>query len=157
MFFKTMEAKDVLSGAQGECYVTINGERYNFMQAYKLEAKVEKQKVEIAILGRTSRGNKSVGTKGTGTATFRYNTSIFRELMYRYQNTGEDLYFDIQITNEDAASAAGRQTVILRDCNLNSVIVAKFDADSQVLDEDMDFTFERFELPEKFKPLAGMK
>ena len=79
-----------------------------------LEARFEKKKTEVPILGKTGRGNKSTGWSGTGSATFHYNTSIFRELMARYKNTGEDIYFDIQVTNEDPTSSVGRQTVILK-------------------------------------------
>ncbi|HOA84368.1 MAG TPA: phage tail tube protein [Thermodesulfovibrio thiophilus] len=153
----TMKAKDAVSASLAECFVTIDGNRYNFMQAIDLEATFEKQKTEVPILGKTGRGNKSTGWRGTGTATFHYNTSIFRELLYRYKNTGEDIYFDIQVTNEDPTSSVGRQTVILKDCNIDGGILAKFDADADYLDETLDFTFEDFEIPEKFNMLPGMR
>jgi len=153
----TMNAKDAVSASLAECFVTIEGNRYNFMQAIDLEATFEKQKTEVPILGKTGRGNKSTGWKGTGTATFHYNTSIFRELLYRYKETGEDIYFDIQVTNEDPTSSVGRQTVILKDCNIDGGILAKFDADADYLDETLDFTFEDFEIPEKFNMLPGMR
>lgn len=152
-----MNAKDAVSASLAECFVTIDGNRYNFMQAINLEARFEKKKTEVPILGKTGRGNKSTGWSGTGSATFHYNTSIFRELMVRYKNTGEDLYFDIQVTNEDPTSSVGRQTVILKDCNVDGGILAKFDADADYLNEDIDFTFEDFEMPEKFNLLEGMQ
>ncbi len=80
-----------------------------------------------------------------------------RELMERFKKTGEDVYFDIQVTNEDPTSSVGRQTVILKDCNIDGGVLAKFDADGEYLDEDIDFTFEDFEIPEKFRMLAGMQ
>lgn len=46
--------------------------------------------------------------------------------------------------------------MILRDCNVDGGILAKFDADVKYLDEDMDFTFDDFEIPETFRQLAGM-
>lgn len=153
----TMNAKDAVSASLAECFVTIDGNRYNFMQAINLEAKFDKKKAEVPILGKTGRGNKSTGWSGTGSATFHYNTSIFRELLLRYKNTGEDIYFDIQVTNEDPTSSVGRQTVILKDCNVDGGILAKFDADAEYLDEDMEFTFEDFEMPEKFAMLDGMQ
>lgn len=152
----TMNAKDAISASLAECYVTIDGQRYNFMQCINLEANFEKSKTEVPILGKTGKGNKSTGWTGSGSATFHYNTSIFRELMLRYKNTGEDIYFDIQVTNEDPTSSVGRQTVILKDCNIDGGILTKFDADADYLDEDMDFTFEDFEMPEAFSLLAGM-
>lgn len=152
-----MNAKDSVSASLAECFVTIDGNRYNFMQAINLEANFEKTKTEVPILGKTGRGNKSTGWSGSGSATFHYNTSIFRELLYKFKETGEDVYFDIQITNEDPTSAVGRQTIILKDCNMDGGVLAKFDADGEYLDEDMDFTFEDFEMPEKFKNLKGME
>lgn len=153
----TMRAQDSIAGSQAECYVTIEGKRYNFMQAISLEASIEKTKSEIPILGKTGKGNKSTGWSGTGTATFHYNTSIFREVLERFKRTGEDIYFDIQVTNEDPISSVGRQTVILKDCNLDGGLLTKFDADAEYLDEDLDFTFEDFEIPEKYSLLAGMQ
>lgn len=151
-----MNAKDAVSASLAECFVTIDGNRYNFMQAINLETSIEKTKSEIPILGKTGKGNKTTGWKGSGSATFYYNTSIFRQLLYRYKETGEDVYFDIQITNEDPTSAAGRQTIILKDCNVDGGILAKFDADAEYLDEDLDFTFEDWEMPNTFNELPGM-
>lgn len=152
----TMKAKDSISAKLAECFVTIGSNRYNFMQAINLEASFEKTKSEIPILGKPGTGNKSTGWKGSGSATFHYNTSIFRQMMLDFKNSGQDVYFDIQITNEDPTSNAGRQTVILVDCNIDGGILAKFDADGEYLDEDMDFTFEDFKMPETFNMLDGM-
>ena len=135
-----MNASDSLSAKMAECYVTIGNNRYNFMQAINLEASFEKTKTEIPILGKTGSGNKSTGWKGSGSATFHYNTSIFRELMQQYKDTGEDTYFEIQVTNEDPTSKAGRQMVVFMGCNIDGGTLAKFDADGEYLDEDMDFT-----------------
>ncbi len=151
----TMRAKDSISASLAECFVTIGTRRYNFMQAINFEAKFEKTKSEIPILGKTGKGNKSTGWKGTGSATFHYNTSVFRQMLAQYKDTGEDVYFEIQVSNEDPTSAAGRQTLIFIDCNIDGGILAKFDADSEYLDEDMDFTFEDFKMPEAFKDLDG--
>ena len=152
-----MHAKDTVNASLAECYVTIEDKRYNLMQAINLEANFEKNKTEVPILGKTGKGNKATSWTGTGSATFHYNTSVFRMLMYRYKETGQDVYFDIQVTNEDPTSSVGRQTVILKDCNVDGGILAKFDADAEYLDEDMDFTFEDFEIPEQFKLLQGME
>ena len=152
-----MKAKDAISAKLAECFATIGNNRYNFMQAINLEAKFEKTKTEVPILGKTGAGNKSTGWKGAGSATFHYNTSIFREMMLKYKNTGEDVYFEIQVTNEDPTSAAGRQTLVFVDCNIDGGILAKFDADGEYLDEEMDFTFEDFKMPETFKLLEGMQ
>lgn len=155
---QTMHARNAVSAKMAECYVTIDGQRYNFMSAINLEVTFEKNKQEIPILGRMNRGHKATGSSISGSAEFHLNTSIWRELAYRFQETGEDLYFDMQITNEDiTASDIGRQTVILYDCNWDSMTLAAFDADSDdVLTESIDFTAERFELPEKYNLMDGV-
>ncbi len=153
----TMNGKDAVSGSLAECFVTIDGNRYNFMQAINLEASIDKSKTEVPILGKTGKGNKSTGWTGSGSATFHYNTSIFRKILLKYKNTGEDMYFDIQVTNEDPSSSVGRQTVILKDCNLDGGILTKLDADADYLDEELEFTFEDFEMPEEFSMLPGMQ
>jgi len=65
--------------------------------------------------------------------------------------------FDIQVTNEDPTSSVGRQTIIHKDCNLDSGILAKFDADAEYLDEEISGTFEDWEMPEEFSLLDGME
>lgn len=151
----TMNAKDAVSASMAECYVTIDGKRYNFMQAINLEAKIEKTKTEVPILGKPGKGNKSTGWKGTGSATAHYNQSVFRKLLEKYKDKGDDTYFEIQITNEDPTSSVGRQTVILTGCNMDGGVLAKFDADGEYLDEDFDFTFEDFYIKEAFNALNG--
>ena len=155
---QTMQARNAVSAKMAECYVTIDGNRYNFMSAINLEVTFEKNKTEIPILGRMNRGHKATSSSITGSAEFHLNTSIWRELAYRFQETGEDLYFEMQITNEDiTASDIGRQTIVLYGCNFDSVTLAAFDADSDdVLTESMDFTAERFEMPEKYALMDGV-
>ena len=94
----------LINGAQSGTFSAVS---YTHLDVYKRQ-----------ILGRTGKGNKTTGWKGSGSATFHYNTSIFREQLYRYKETGQDVYFDIQITNEDPTSSVGRQTIILKDCNV---------------------------------------
>ena len=153
-----MAARNAVSAKMAECYVTIEGQRYNFMSAINVEVTFEKNKTEIPILGRMNRGHKATSSTITGSAEFHLNTSIWRELAYKFQERGEDIYFDMQITNEDiTASDIGRQTIILYDCNWDSLTLAAFDADSDdVLTESIDFTAERFEIPEKYSLMDGV-
>ena len=44
-----MHAKDTVSASLAECYVTLEGKRYNLMQAINLEANFEKNKTEVPI------------------------------------------------------------------------------------------------------------
>ncbi len=152
-----MLSSDTMSSSLAECYLDIDGKRYNFMQAIDLEAKYKKTKKKVSILGKPGGGNKATGWEGTGKAKFHYNTSIFRKLTLEFMETGKDVYFDIQISNEDPNSAAGRQTIMLYGCNIDSGILAKFDAGGEVLEEEIEFTFESAKMLSEFEMLTGME
>lgn len=55
------------------------------------------------------------------------------------------------ITNEDPESSVGKQTTVLRSCNMDKILVAKFDTDSVALEEDFDFTFMDMDVIDSFK------
>jgi len=146
-----LKAEDAISGKQGKAFVTINGRVEELFYAKTVEATIEKTKADVPILGKTNVGKKAAGWSGTGTLTIYYFTSMFRALMLEYIKTGKDFYFDLQIVNEDPASTVGKQTSVLKDCNLDSVVAAAFDATSDdPLEEELPFTFDDFDLLDQF-------
>lgn len=153
---QVMMSKDGVAASLAECFITIKGNRYNFMQMIDFESRFEKTKTQLPILGKTGKGNMATGWNGVFTGTAHYNQSIMRELMLEYKDTGEDIYFEIQVSNEDPTSSVGRQTVIHTGCNLDSGTLAKFDADGDYLTEDVNGTFDDFLMPQKFNLLEGM-
>ena len=86
--------------------------------------------------------------------TIYYITTNFRKLMTSYMQNGIDTYFDILVTNEDPASDAGSQTIVLEGVNLDKVIMAKLDTESDILDEEVSFTFENVRVLDSFKEPA---
>lgn len=154
---RTMHAKDVVAAKMATAYVTVDGERFLLFQAKNLTAKLEKDKQEVAILGRMSKGHKTVSVNGTGSMTIYKNTPIFDQMLLKLKNTGVDTYFDVQITNNDPTAEAGRQTTILKDCNIDNAVIANYDADGEWLEQEIDFTFEDIEQPEQFAILDGMR
>jgi len=153
-----MNAMDAIAGSQASAYITLaDGNRYKFMQLYSFESNMEINLVEVPILGKTGKGNKPSGWTGEWKGTAHYNQSILRQMWLEYKNTGRLPSFDIQITNEDPTSAIGRQTIVLKDCLSKGGVLAKFDADSETLDEDIEGTFDDWEMPESFTMLKGMQ
>ncbi len=151
-----MLAPDTISGAMATAFVTIEGKRYNLMQLYSFEAKMEIKTTEVAILGRTGKGTKSNGWSGKWTGKAHYNQSVLRQMWLGYKKTGEMPLMDIQITNYDMTSSAGRQTIILKNCLTNGGVITKFDADTQVLTEELTGTFDDWDMPEQFTLINGM-
>jgi hypothetical protein len=151
-----MNAKDAVYGSLASCFVTINGRRMNFMNLTEFESQWEINITDVPILGKVGMGHKAAGGKGTWSGTAHYNQSQIRAVADTYQKTGVIPYFEIQVTNEDPTSAVGRQTIIHRDCLFDTVILAKFQAGEEILEEDLSGTFESWDIPEKFNDLAGI-
>lgn len=151
-----MNPEDALSGKMAKAYATINGQVEELFYAKTGEINIEKNKVDVPIIGRTNTPQRSAGWNGTGTLTVYYMTSQFRQLMIEYIKTGRDFWFDLQVVNEDpSAREVGKQTVIVRNCNLDSITLAKFDATSDdMLDEEMPFTFDDADILDSFTARA---
>lgn len=144
---KTLNAPDTVSGKEGRAYAKINGNNEELFFAKAIEATIEKSKSEVKSIGKRMTGHKVTGLNGTGSMTMYYLTPLFRNLLAEYKKTGVDLYFDLVVENDDPASSAGKQTVLLIGCNLDSTVLAKLDGDSDdPLEEDADFTFEDFDI-----------
>lgn len=154
----TMNGWDAVSGSLAECIMTIEGKKYNFMQLIDFEATIEKTKKEIPILGRTGKGHKTTAWEGKFKGKAHYNQSVLSKLLAKYDNKALDTYFEIMVTNEDGSGKdhVHKQVVILRDCNMNGGVLTKFDVNADFLEEEMEGTFESFEINPGFTELEGM-
>ncbi|GJM73008.1 phage portal protein [Paenibacillus macerans] len=143
--------KDAVSGKMAKAFITINGRVEELFYAKTLESTIEKNKVDVPVLGRTSTPQRSAGWSGSGTLTIYYVSSLFRQLMRDYVKVGTDFWFDLQVINEQPGSDSGKQTVVLKNCNVDSTIAAKFDATSDdMLEEEIPFTFEDYDILDQF-------
>ena len=153
-----MNALDAVAGSQASAYITLaDGNRYCFMQLYSFESNMEINVAEVPILGKSGKGNKPTGWSVTWSGTAHYNQSIIRKMLLEYKKIGFMQTFDIQVSNEDPTASVGRQTIILKNCLTKGGILAKFDADSEMLDEELEGTFDDWEMPESFTLLSGMQ
>lgn len=144
---KTLNAPDTISGKEGRAYAKIDGNNEDLFFSKTIESTVEKSKSEVKAIGKRMTGHKTTGGNGTGSMTLYYMTPLFRQMIKQWKETGQDIYFDMVIENDDQESSAGKQSVLLIDCNLDSVVLGKLDGDSDdPLDEDVDFTFEDFDI-----------
>lgn len=151
---KTLNAPDTISGREGRAYAKINGNNEELFFAKSVEASVEKSKSEVKAIGKRMTGHKTTGANGTGSMTLYYLTPLLRKMLKEWKDTGVDVYFDLVVENDDPASSAGKQSILLMGCNLDSVVLTKLDGDSDdPLEEDADFTFEDFDILEAFNKI----
>ena len=145
-----LKAEEIISGQEGRAYLKVNGRNRDLLYLKSVEAVVTRKKTAVRILGRSGDQYKAAGWSGRGKMSVYYVTSLFRELMIQYIRTGKDVYFNLVVVNDDGNSSFGRQTVALRNCNLNSVVLAKLDVNADNLDETVEFTFDGAELLDSF-------
>lgn len=156
-----LKAGDTISGQEAVAKITIHNEDgtntvEDLFFAKNLEGSCAINKTAVKTLGRRGEQHKPNGWTGSGSMTVYYVTTLFRKMVLNYIKTGVMTYFDIMVTNNDPASTVGAQTTVLKNCTLDSVILAKFDVDSEVLDESMDFTFDDADILDEFgKPVLG--
>ena len=127
-----LRAKDTVNGALGTCFAIIDGKRHELMQVKNIQAKVKKTR---------------------GTMTVYYVSSLFRRVMADYMKNGVDTYFELLLTNEDPTGDAGRQTVLLKDVNIEEMLIGKIDVEEAAMEEEMKFTFGGVELLDKFNQM----
>lgn len=157
-----LKAGDTISGQEATAKMTVknpdgSSQIEDAFWAKNIEASVEINKTEVYTLGKRGAQNKPNGWSGSGNMTIYYVTSLFRKMALQYVKTGVPVYFDLMITNNDPGSTIGSQTVVLKNCSLNSVVVAKLDVETEVLDEGVDFTFDDIDLLESFtEPTLGV-
>jgi len=145
-----LNAKDIISGQEATAFLKINGRMEKLFYAKSLKAIAKKKKVFIKTLGKRGAQAKTSGFEGTGNMVIYSVTSIFKKYMSDYIKTGRDIYFDIQVSNDDPTSSIGRQTIVLKNCNIDSVTMANFDIYAESLEESMDFTFDDVDILEMF-------
>lgn len=151
-----LKAGDTISGQEAVATMLVHNPDgsntvENMFWAKNLEASAEIKKTEVYTLGKRGAQNKPTGWSGSGKMTIYYVTSLFRKMALQYIKTGVPVYFDVTVTNEDPGSTVGPQTVVLKNCCLDSIILAKFDVETEVLDEDVSFTYDDVDILDEFQ------
>lgn len=150
-----LKAGDTISGQEAVATMLVhNADGSNTVEnmfwAKNLEASVEIKKTEVYTLGKRGAQTKPNGWSGSGSMNIYYTTSLFRRMAIQYIKTGVPVFFDMTVTNNDPGSSIGSQTMVLKNCSLDSVILAKFDVETEVLDEDVSFTFDDVDMLDDF-------
>lgn len=156
-----LKAGDTISGQEAQATMLVKNPDgtttvETMFWAKNLEATVEIEKTDVFTLGKRGKQTKPTGWTGSGDMTIYYITSLFRSMILQYIKTGKPVYFNITVTNNDPASSVGKQTTVLKNCTLDSVIIAKLDVETEVLDESVSFSFDDVDLINTFKkPVLG--
>lgn len=135
-----------ISSSEATAFIQDNEKNIELFYAKKLEAKITKNKTEVKALGSRMVGKKTTSAAGEGTLTIYDVTSEFRSMFLEYIKTGVDRYVNILCSNKDDTTPWGAESKVLTGVNFDEVIIAQFDSDDSVLEQELPFTFEGVEL-----------
>lgn len=148
-----LQAGDVINSKDAMVTATINGRVIPLIECTDFEAKIEKNKEDVQVLGSHWKHHKVTSVEGTGTLEGYLISSMWLKYALPYINGGAELYFNITVDIEDKSSRTGKQTVQLTDVSLDDIPIADISADDSVLDWSSDLTFEGVQLINEFNDI----
>lgn len=148
--------RDALNGKSGSGFLTINGENHEMFGLKKFQSDAEFQEADFKVVGTTLVQKKTTGVSLTGSMTIYYGTPYFLQMLQTYLKTGALPYFTIQITNDDASTTVGTQTVALYNVKLQKIPVAMLDADADYLEMEVSFSYTGIEVLNYFNDPAQL-
>ncbi|RCX13262.1 tail tube protein [Anaerobacterium chartisolvens] len=134
-----IETKRVINGTYGQVWLNDS----EIMEAYALQAKVEKKKEEISICGRPGTESKMVGFNGKGTLKIRKISSRMGTLLADGIRRGHDIRFYIMSSLADPDSY-GAEKVLLKNVSFDDLTLMDWEA-AKAGAVDIPFTFSDFE------------
>lgn len=148
-----LQTGDVINSKDAMVTATINGRVIPLIECTDFEAKLEKNKEDVQVLGSHWKHHKVTSIEGTGTMEGYLVSSMWIKYALPYINGGAELYFNITVDIDDKSSRTGKQTVQLTDVSLDDIPIADISADDSVLDWSSDFTFEGIQLINEFNDI----
>lgn len=148
-----LQTGDVINSKDAMVTATINGRVIPLIECTDFEAKIEKNKEDVQVLGTHWKHHKVTSIEGTGSLEGYLISSMWLKYALPYINGGAELYFNVTVDIEDKSSRTGKQTVQLTDVSLDDIPIADIKADDSVLDWKSDFTFEGVQLINEFNDI----
>lgn len=146
-----LDKHNILSGKEGSIFMTVNGRNINLIQTRQVEASLKLTKKEFAVLNKRIDQNKITGSKGEGKMNLYRMSSDFMKIAKQYLDSGQFPDVTLKVTNDDPQSFVGRNTVLLKGVVFDTIPLTSLDVDKEGLDEDVDFTFDDFDILDEFK------
>ena len=126
--------------------MTIDGRNIEMFNMKKFQSDADFQESDFKVVGTTLVQKKTTGVSLTGSMTIYYGTPYFLRILQEYLKTGRLPYFTLQVTNDDPSTSVGTQTVVLYNMKLQKLPVSMLDADADVLEEEVSFSYTNLEV-----------
>lgn len=146
-----LNQNDTISSKEGTVVVNIGGKNYPFIEATEVSAQIEFNKEDVPRLGTKFKGSKVTSAEGTGSLNGYLVSSIWiSEVLEKYKNGGALPPMSLTVTVEDKTSSVGKQTIVLTGVMIDTVPLFNIEADDGVMNAETDFTFDGYQLTNKF-------
>jgi len=154
---KLMNTNDAPVAKWAEVFVTLDGRRYAMLMCKNFEGKASISTQDVPRMGSVIMGKKPTTVELSFTMTIYKSTEIFDDVLDRFIKTGVMPSFDIQTSNEDPATSAGRSTKIYNDCVLDGdVLLSLAGSEDDFIEQEISGFAGGYTRPEKFKNPAYM-
>lgn len=156
-----IRGNDTIRGTDATFYMEIadveTGEkkRYDFIHAKNFESSAEISSDDVPRIGTRVVGKKNGTVTYSGSATLYYMDPQLKKVFMDFVRTGIWPDMTATVINYDKDARSGSQVVVHKGVKFDSITIAKFDAESTMLDEDIDFTFEEVIITDPFDSLPG--
>lgn len=139
--------QDAVNASEGTLQVVLDG-RVEDLAVIEFEAEATVNQESFFVIGRMYEQHKETGLSGSGSLTVKYGTPLFTKILLDYERNRRLPPIRIVQTNADRGSSAGRQTIVYEHVKFNSLPLSRLLND--VPDVDVDFTYEKTQVLEKF-------
>lgn len=152
-----LSVRDINNGALAEVWFTFpDGRKMNCMHIITLTGTAEKEKSQLHVLGLIQSGNKSLGVNHSGSMTVYDITTAFRKELLKYEQTGEDMYGDMDVISYDNTSKTGRQSISLFGVNFDNMDLFNIDINATEMQTELAFTYESWDINSEYDDLDGL-
>lgn len=148
-----IRGNDPNRGTDVQFLVEVDGKRRDYIHATDFETKVSLNNTDVPRICTRQQGKKAGTATMSGTATVYYMDSQVRTIVLDYLRTGIWPNIVMIVRNEDKDSRSGAQTVVHNNVKFDEITLSKFSATTELLDEQITFTYDTPELTEEFTEL----
>ena len=133
-------AKDVLTGTEGECWV--NGQK--FAEVYGANAKITLRKEDVPMCGtRNGTGKKNMGWDGAGSFRMNWVNSDLLKQQVEAHKRGEELVFTYVSKLSNTKNQSER--VVLKNCTFDEISLFDWES-NKIIQKEMAFTFDDYDV-----------
>ena len=130
-----------VTGNAGTVTATIGGTVYELAEIKNVTATITFNKTAYKVMGSQAERHKAAGWTGAGDVSYHWVSPRFQRMIIEAAKTGVQPYFSMTITNDDAGSSAGTQSIWLGQVNIDGGDIAKLELDADMLEGSYNFTF----------------